>query len=106
MKPRRWHQDNYTARCITTYIGPSTWLADDKEVRFDQFKATLGLRHELSSPRIVPCFESIHRPGANAMVLMKGNQWPGVNGLGLTHRAPDPPKGTPIKRIMLKVDLM
>ena len=101
----RWHQDSYTARCILTYVGPGTWLADDKEVRFDQFNETYGMRHEESGPLIVPNFASIHRPAANSVLLMKGNQWPGIQGLGLTHKAPDAPKGVaPIKRIVLKVD--
>ena len=50
----RWHQDHYCGRAIITYVGPGTWLAEDADVRYDQFAATEGLPHEASGPRIVP----------------------------------------------------
>ena len=109
----RWHQDQYVCRAIITYVGPGTWLVDDESVRYDQFKATRGAPSEVSDRCIVPSFDSIIRPSANTVVLMKGSVWPGIRGVagyeGLTHRAPDVPAdayGNPVlKRICLKIDL-
>ena len=40
---------------------------------------------------------------------MKGDAWPGITGLGLTHKSPDVPAdqfGEPVvKRLILKVDV-
>ena len=105
----RWHQDNYTGRAIITYVGPGTWCADDKDVCYDQFAATLGEPMAVSDPRIVPDFSSVHQPRPNAVVLIKGDKWPGICGVGLTHKAPniyDSADGKPLlKRLILKVDI-
>ncbi|KAJ1466744.1 hypothetical protein T484DRAFT_1987687 [Baffinella frigidus] len=106
----RWHQDNYVGRAMITYVGPSTWLVDDRSVRYDQFQATQGTPSAVSDPRIVPDYESIHMPPPNAVVLIKGRLWPGIRGgVGITHKAPNmrtDARGDPvIKRLMLKVDL-
>ena len=69
---------------------------------------TRGIPHEESSPRIVPNYHSVHQPKPNAVVLMKSNQWPGIRGIGCTHKAPDvlAINGRPVlKRLVLKVDL-
>jgi hypothetical protein len=109
----RWHQDGYVGRAIITYAGPGTWMVDDKSVCFDQFSATLGEDFQVSDPRIVPSFDSIHRPRSNAVGLMKGEQWPGIRGRGLTHKAPNPSfeyvdkrTGGPTRnRLLLKIDM-
>ena len=109
----RWHQDNYIGRTVVTYVGSGTWLADDVNVRFSQFAATKGLPFHESDPRIVPQFEKVHRTKSNAVVLMKGNRWPGICGYpkrkGLTHKAPNvetDAKGKPRQlRLLLKVDV-
>jgi len=49
-------------------------------------------------------------PPPNALVLIKGNEWPGISsGVGVTHKAPNlrtDGRGNPVmKRFMLKVDL-
>ena len=109
----RWHQDNYIGRAIVTYVGSGTWLADDVDVRFSEFMATRGMSFEQSDPRIVPEFEKIHRTPTNSVVLMKGNQWPGIRGYpkreGLTHKSPNvktDTMGNPNQlRLLLKVDV-
>ena len=55
----RWHQDRYAGRAIITYVGPGTWCADDKSVRYDQFALTQGAPMEVSDTRIVPNAESM-----------------------------------------------
>ena len=101
----RWHQDSYTARAIITYTGPGTWCVDDASVRYDQFAQTLGMPFEQSDPRIVPNASSIHRPQSNAVILLKGNDWPGIQGVGVTHKAPNAYSEEGGKRLLLKVDL-
>ena len=113
----RWHQDWYAGRMIVTYCGPSTWMVDDKDVNFEMFEAGLNEEEdmvpEVTNPIIVPEFERIKRPGANSVMLIKGNLWPGiedtVNGMGVVHKAPDDvgkdSNGDIEKRLVLKVDL-
>ena len=105
----RWHQDNYVGRAIITYTGPGTWAVDDKSVCFDQIERTVHAPTDVSNEAVVPRFESIHRAPTNAVLLMKGKQWPGIRGTGLTHKSPDvrrDAKGEPeCLRFVLKVDL-
>ena len=42
---------------------------------------------------------------SNAVVLMKGNHWPGIRGVGLTHKAPNDVEPG-VKRLIIKVDLV
>ena len=106
---KRWHQDRYTARALITYTGPGTWCVDDSSVCYDQFAATVNAPVEVSDTRIVPRSKKIHRPEPNAVVIVKGNSWPGIQGVGLTHKSPDvrtDARGRPeLKRLVLKVDL-
>ena len=105
----RWHQDQYVGRATVSYTGPGTWLVDDESVQFDQFQATRGTPNQVSDPLIVPDYGSIHRTHVNSVVLIKGNSWPGITGVGVTHKSPNVPadeNGNPVvKRLMLKVDL-
>ena len=99
----RWHQDFYTCRSIISYIGPGTCTANDNDVRWDQFAKTMqDEMNDICVPR-----ESIRQMQTNAVLLMKGDSWPGIRGKGLTHKSPDFREGTdePPKRLLLKVDL-
>ena len=101
----RWHQDAYVSRTLITYVGPGTWAADDASVRWDEFAKAL---EEKTNDKCVPQ-ESIKCMETNAVLLMKGNAWPGISGEGLTHKSPEPQKADqpaePPKRLLLKVDL-
>ena len=105
----RWHQDEYVGRALITYVGPGTWMVDDESVHFDQFEKTMDKPPEISGPLIVPDSKSIYEAPPNAVTLIKGSLWPGIQDLGLTHKAPNVPKnanGSPtLKRVLLKVDL-
>ena len=99
----RWHQDFYTARTLCCYVGPGTHCCDDKSVDWDTFEATMD---EESNLECVP-ESKIKTMQTNAVLLMKGDSWPGIRGTGLTHKSPsgfwmgpDAPK-----RLILKVDL-
>jgi len=78
---------------------------DDASVRYDQFAQTIYAPMEESDARIVPNSNSIHKPQPNAVVLMKGNDWPGIRGVGLTHKAPNDVEPG-LKRLIIKVDLV
>ena len=74
-------------------------------MRYDQFAQTVYAPMQESDVRIVPDFDSIHRPQSNAVVLMKGNHWPRIRGVGLTHKAPNDVEPG-VKRLIIKVDLV
>ena len=97
----RWHQDNNVGRAIICYVGPGTCAADDSSVRWDQFAKTM---YERTNESCVPT-ESVKQMKTNTVLLMKGDQWPGICGSGLTHKAPDVLGDSPPKRLLLKVDL-
>jgi len=106
----RWHQDNYIGRAIMTYAGPSTWMVDDRSVSYPKFRATYGQPEGISSPAIVPRYESIYMPPSNTIQIMKGNQWAGItDGMGLVHKSPNvasDAQGNPLRqRFVLKVDV-
>ena len=100
---------------VISYSGASTWVVNDRDVRFNMLEDSLGLPWDIADPFIVPMYDSIVMPSVNAVTLMKGNSWPGIetsmNGMGLCHKAPtmkvDAASGNPLeKRFMLKVDVM
>ena len=45
-----------------------------------------------------------HEVPTNAVLLMKGDAWPGIKGSGLTHKSPRGQPPLP-KRVLLKCDL-
>ena len=45
-----------------------------------------------------------HKVPTNAVLLMKGDAWPGIKGNGLTHKSPRGQQPLP-KRVLLKCDL-
>ena len=105
----RWHQDNYVGRAIITYTGPGTWVVDDKSVCFEQLERTVHLPTDVGNKSIVPKTDSIIKAATNSVLLIKGDRWPGIRGIGVTHKSPDvrrDDKGIPeCLRFLLKVDL-
>ena len=98
----RWHQDHYISRSLITYVGPGTCGADDAFVRWDEFPKTA---EDPTNESVVPQKGMTQMP-TNAVLLIKGDSWPGIRGKGLTHKSPtDHGEGPPPKRLLLKVDL-
>lgn len=100
----RWHQDAYVCRTLVTYVGPGTCAADDVAVRWDAFDRAAG--EETNDECVAE--GGVVQMRANAVLLMKGNAWPGILGEGLTHKAPgenEQDGDEPAKRLLLKVDL-
>ena len=94
----RWHQDGYCGRTLVCYVGPGTLTADDAQVDWDAFEASMG---EEDNEHVV---SSCHEIPTNAVLLMKGDAWPGIKGPGLTHKSPRGQQPLP-KRVLLKCDL-
>ena len=76
------------------------WAADDASVRWDEFEKRQG---EETNESCVP-HESIKQMETNSVLIMKEDAWPGIRGMGLTHKAPEVEEDPP-KRLILKVDL-
>lgn len=94
----RWHQDAVVGRAIVCYTGPGTCTADDSSVRWDAITKP-GCNKSCVNPA------GMKQMSTNAVLLMKGDRWPSIEGSGLTHRSPDV-EADPPKRLLLKVNLM
>ena len=75
-----------------------TLAADDVQVDWDAFEASMG---EEDNEHVV---SACHEVPTNAVLLMKGDAWPGIKGSGLTHKSPRGQQPLP-KRVLLKCDL-
>lgn len=98
----RFHVDQVGIRMLVTYSGPGTeFLLDEHTDRSRLGHAGAGKPdHE----------NGVMRPGAEvqrvptyAVVLLKGENWPGASGFGAVHRSPDP-EGVP--RTLVRVDML
>jgi len=97
---RRFHTDYISLRLLCTYAGLGTqWIADD-----DVDRAHLGHRaidaDEESLTALRPA-AVVRRVPKGAVVLLKGDAWPGNAGRGAIHRSPDP---GPVGRLLLRID--
>ena len=63
----RWHQDGYCGRTLVCYVGPGTLAADDAQVDWEAFDASMG---EEDNEHVVA---SCHEIPTNAVLLMKGD---------------------------------
>ena len=75
-----------------------TLAADDNQVDWGAFEASMG---EEDNEHVV---STCHEVPTNAVLLMKGDAWPGIKGSGLTHKSPRGQPPLP-KRVLLKCDL-
>ena len=66
-----------------------------------QLRGRCRVRHpKFDSTQVTAC----HEVPTNAVLLMKGDAWPGIKGSGLTHKSPRGQQPLP-KRVLLKCDL-
>jgi len=94
----RFHVDRVVCRLLTTYEGPGTEYLADGEVDRSQ------LGRPVADLRQLPVRSSnatVHRLPAGAVLLCKGESWPGNEGRGFVHRSPEPGAGP---RLMLCID--
>jgi hypothetical protein len=98
----RFHVDRVGIRMLVTYCGPGTewlphehvdrrWLGDAGHGRLDE---QTGLIRPGAQVQHVPPF---------AVVLLKGEAWPGALDFGAVHRSPDPAGH---QRVLLRIDML
>jgi len=95
----RWHQDGYCGRTLISYVGRGTLAADDRDVDWKALEASFGAETNAE------CVSKYHETPTNAVLLMKGDAWPGLRGNGLTHKSPREARAPLPKRVLLKCDL-
>ena len=82
----------------TSSFRAGTLAADDVQVDWEAFEASMG--EEDNEHVVATC----HEVPTNAVLLIKGDAWPGIKGSGLTHKSPRGQPPLP-KRVLLKCDL-
>jgi len=97
----RWHQDQYTARAITSYNLSGTEYVNNENVNFWELKNCGNNDH------IIRDSSQLYSVEVGDILLMKGTVFPSA-ARGLVHRSP--PKqyhanGKVMHRLLLKVDL-
>lgn len=94
----RFHVDRVVCRLLTTYAGAGTeYLLNETVDRRD-------LGRPVADPHKPPLLNGdagVHHLPPGAVLLCKGESWPGNEGYGFVHRSPDP-AGSP--RLMLSID--
>jgi hypothetical protein len=94
----RFHVDRVVCRLLTTYEGPGTeYLADVDVDRSQLGRPVTDLRQLPVRGGDAP----VHQLSAGAVLLCKGESWPGNEGRGFVHRSPEPGAGP---RLMLCID--
>jgi hypothetical protein len=98
----RFHVDRLGIRLLVTYAGPGTeWIADA-----DCDRSWLGARghgQDDHSTGLLRPNAVVRRVARFAVVLLKGEAFPGARGFGAVHRSPDP-AGAP--RLLLRLDVL
>ena len=98
----RFHVDRVGIRMLVTYQGPGTeWLCHEHVDR--RWLGEAGMRQPDSENGVIRPEAIVQRAPAFAVVLLKGEAWPGNEGFGAVHRSPDP-AGQP--RMLLRVDML
>jgi len=94
----RFHVDRVVCRLLTTYEGPGTEYLADEEVDRSQLGRPVA---DLRQLPVCGGDATVHRLPAGAVLLCKGESWPGNEGRGFVHRSPEPGAGP---RLMLCID--
>ena len=83
----RFHVDRVSIRLLCTYRGPATEWLDDRFVDRSRLGVNAqGLSDEESG--LIPDPTAVHRMPPFAIVLLKGELWPGNASRGAIHRSP------------------
>lgn len=94
----RFHVDRVVCRLLTTYAGVGAEYLRNEDVD----RRDLG--RPVADPSALPVLTSgatVRQLSAGAVLLCKGESWPGNEGYGFVHRSPDPGDQP---RLMLSVD--
>lgn len=99
---RKFHTDFVDLRLLCTYSGPATeWLRDVDVVRESLARFDLGL--EEANRAVLRPGATVQHAMAGDVVLLKGDTWPGNEGLGAVHRSP-PIEEAGERRLLLRLD--
>eukprot|EP00928_Gymnodinium_smaydae_P021150 TRINITY_DN1822_c1_g4_i1.p1 TRINITY_DN1822_c1_g4~~TRINITY_DN1822_c1_g4_i1.p1 ORF type:complete len:284 (-),score=53.44 TRINITY_DN1822_c1_g4_i1:24-875(-) len=93
---QKWHHDHNVLRCIVTYVGPGTMIADETGVSRSKSGVVLD---------VDKCAEM--QLAIGDILMQKGAMWPGRSE-GAAHRAPPigPVGACTQRRLVLKVDVL
>ncbi|MCS6899760.1 MAG: DUF1826 domain-containing protein [Myxococcales bacterium] len=98
-KCKKFHVDYVMLRLLVTYAGPGTELAPDEIVNRQALEAPACCHLEANEAILRDASRVIHARAGDVVVL-KGNAWPGNEGLGAVHRSP-PVEGRNLRRLVL-----
>ncbi|MEM7392701.1 MAG: DUF1826 domain-containing protein [Verrucomicrobiota bacterium] len=99
---RKFHVDNIALRMLCTYVGPGTeWASAAAVCREELGCAAESV--EAANRRIIPDAAAIQHAPSGAVLLCKGNRYPGEEGHGLVHRSA-PVSGPEQDRLRLCID--
>lgn len=83
----RFHVDRIAVRMVSTYVGAGTeYLSNDEVDRRWLGHAAAGQPDDSSG--LLRSGARVHTAAAGALVLFKGEAWPGNTGHGAVHRSP------------------
>lgn len=96
----RFHVDKLGCRLVSTYKGAGTeWLCNEDVDRTKLGRGSNGLSDRESGLFKDPA--DIRKLSEGDIILLKGEGWPGNEGLGAVHRSPDPDGE---KRVVVTLD--
>ena len=99
-RPPLWTSYESTLRMVVSYFGPGTEYVDG--ATFD--RAQLGSRGAAVGAREASAAAGVERAPSGAVVMLKGELWPGNVGAGAVHRSPATSAQSP--RLVLTLDAL
>ncbi|MDF7799511.1 DUF1826 domain-containing protein [Pontiellaceae bacterium B1224] len=98
----KFHADYLALRMLCTYFGPGTEWAPEEAVCREEIGCTAD-SIEAANRRIIPDAKAVQQAPTGAVLLLKGNRYPGEEGYGLVHRSA-PVSGPEHTRLRLRID--
>lgn len=98
----RFHVDRIGIRMLVTYLGPGTEILPE-EFADRQWLGAAGHGMADEESGILRAGAQIVHADPFAVVLLKGEAWPGAQGFGAIHRSPNPGDAA---RTLLRVDML
>ncbi len=100
---RKFHTDKLALRMLCTYTGPGTEWVSATAVHREALGCVEDSMDE-ANRRIVPDRTAVQQAPTGAVLVFKGDRYPGQEGLGLVHRSA-PVSGADQTRLRLCIDL-
>jgi hypothetical protein len=98
----KFHADHLSLRMLCTYFGPGTEWAPGEAVCREEIGCAAD-SIEAANQRIIPDAGAIQQAPTGAVLVFKGNLFPGEEGRGLVHRSA-PVSGLNHTRLRLRMD--